>query len=304
MDIRRLSTGLVALLLTGSPAMAQTLEKGAADPPFLLIDARRVALGRTGVSRTADLSVVGLNPASAAEARGVVASRFDSPTDLQGLEAAGGFGSVGLGFRHFSVDDLFESDPTGELAGLEVTWLAASVFGAHRITDRLTVGASATLFQEDLLGELATDWGIAVGAQMGGEAWSAGASLRNLGADLVSETEEGEAELPARYRLGGSYAVRFAEGDVVPRAELDLDGSVREPGEIDAHAGVQVALFEHLALRGGFADREASIGLPERDQRWSAGAGVFGDRWEVAYAQEFGGEIGDSESYITLYYRF
>lgn len=59
MDIRGRPTGLVALLLTAPPAMAQTLEEGAADPPFLLLDARRVALGRTGGAWSAGAGVFG-----------------------------------------------------------------------------------------------------------------------------------------------------------------------------------------------------------------------------------------------------
>lgn len=285
-----LAAALTALAVVPSKAA------GTAGAQFLKIaaSARAVAMGDATAATSDDVTATQGNPAgltrikdlefAASHNQGVIS------TQHQFIAAGASFPAASLAvsavrMSYGSIDRYTQSNVRD--GSFDAGSLAAGVTVAKKISDDISVGATAKMIQESIDGESASTLAGDIGLLWTVSDWDLGAAVQHLGAGLkfVQDT----APLPTTIRV--SAARRFFSD----RFTLALEASKPRDDEPSIHAGAEYWLSPMFALRGGYtatpgnqADMGGLIGL-------TGGVGVNLGRFSLDYGIQPFGDLGVSQ---------
>lgn len=207
---------------------------------------------------------------------------------------SGGFGLSYLDYGRIERVDRFgagDGDPYGARDVL-LTAAAARDLPVESLPGRLRLGAAAKLIRREIERESANGWAFDAGAHYEVGRLRLGGSLQNLGPAMgfLRESEP----LPLAFRMGAAWE---AHERVLLSADAAFPGGIASSLRAGAEALVARVQWTDLLLRAGFS-------LAEGVQKGaSAGVGLAGFSWEVAYTWKAFGALGFGH-WIGLSYRF
>jgi len=309
--------GLIVLLaVSGSPVSLQAGDAGqtAAEVLRLGAGAHRPALGGAGVAAVTGPASLQYNPAGLAfsEHRELEFTYQSLVEDIQhgNLDAtlspgpgdqsvlAGGLRYVQYGDEdRTEVDDDGEVKPNGSFGGMDAV---ASIGLGSRVYENTSIGFTGKLLyleiDDETANAIALDAGMRWNSPNKDFPLSLGLVLANLGTDV--EFDEDGDDLPLTARAGASLGLNKLIGLPV-NLHLDAEHQI-ESGETGILTGLEVAVIERLALRGGYN------GNLDVDSGFTAGLGAkimdgmnldyafvpygdFGTQHRIAFRYHFGG---------------
>ncbi len=283
----RLSSLALALLFVLSPASSKAQDSSngstlrsqsstAETARFLLapIGARTVGLAGAVAASRADVEGVLWNPASAAgidrpTAYFHVANDFGTSSQVLGFMGRWQSVRVGLAYYHFGLGSIDARDESNQdLGSISLDDDALILTGGYGLSAAVDLGVSYKLVRlsSACSGDCASFDGKSVGHafDIGATAdiaaargLSVGAVLRNLGPGIRFNGASTTDPMPTRFRLGAALdATRaFLSGEerfgIVLQA--DLEQTVTEFDDLEAHLGLEASLRGILYVRGGYA---------------------------------------------------
>jgi hypothetical protein len=274
--------GIACLLV----ATAASAEDGSSGLAFLKlgVGARAIAMGDAYTAVKGDVSSVYWNPAGIVDVEnidvGLMHSEWfqDIRYEYAGAVRSYGDQAVGVSIVGLYMDDLERRDgpiatPIGHFGVFDF-----AVTGSYgkRLTDDLSVGASAKWLQEKIDDKTATGFAVDLGSRYelpGFEGLSVGVAVLNLGPQM--KFIEDAFDLPVTYKAGGALAVPISSlnGDVV----FATDVLKPADGDVKLHFGMEYEFADMIAIRFGYR-------TGWDNQNISAGLGIKSGRFRLDYA--------------------
>ena len=296
----------------------------------LPLGARSVGLGRAVAAATGELQALPYNPAAIVglERGEVTFSRFESAelADINANYLAGGavtrWGTLALHAVYVDYGEIPVTEASPDPVGtIDVSdWALGVSFGRRVYHDRLAGAATATWLSSNFDATDASGPAFDAGLVYTPRAAlpvSLGVALRNLGPDLEfgdDSEDSGDGTraaqpLPSRVRVGANLhpgsVLGLPEGYAVEVA-FDIEGDLRDVGNLSQHAGAALTIHDVVAVRGGFLllDNPFTEDGSERNTGGTLGVGVrFGD-FEADLAREISvSELGD-ETHFSVGWLF
>ena len=250
------------------------------------IGARALAMGGAFVAVADDATAMLWNPSGLAQLEDTRLTGMS--TDLYGLGITHQFiGAVttfanlgiGLGWERASIDGQIVDD--GGVIGGAFTWVEQAIVGslATNVLDVAMAGANVKYYlADDGLGEGATGFGFDLGLLVSlGDMFVIGVNAMDLAGSSIAWDGGTTDVISGLYKAG--LAMKLADGRLVLATDVDFDGT--DLG--NTHVGVEFAVIDELALRGGvvltdnFQDYYFTVG---------AGINVAGLYVDAAYILE------------------
>ncbi len=248
--------------------------------------------GAVAASR-ADVEGVLWNPASAAgidrpTAYFHVANDFGTSSQVLGFMGRWQAVSVGVAYYHFGLGSIDARDESNqELGSISLDDDALILTGGYELSAAVDLGVSYKLVRlsSACSGDCASFDGKSIGHafDIGATAdiaavrgLSVGAVLRNLGPGIRFSGATTTDPMPTRFRLGAALDATRAfipeEGRFSIVLQADLEQTVTEFDDLEAHLGLEASLRGILYLRGGYAwtaagRRGAALGIGLRYDR-------------------------------------
>ncbi len=214
---------------------------------------------------------------------------------LTGVFQSGRFG-FGVSALHFGVEDLeLRSRPsTSPVGTFEARSYAFGGTAAMNTAYGFRIGATLRVLNEKIYVDDAYGWSLDLGllrTDLLDGHLDVGATVRHLG-EMEALREEAY-ELPTTVSAGVSY--RFDPVSFV-QPTLMLDGAwVRDLDPL-YHGGLELTLFDHLALRGGYTSGIETRGI-------SGGFGLLWQGWRFDYGYTpYTEELGDAQRFSVAYH--
>jgi hypothetical protein len=283
----RPGAALLILLLVARGADAQSTasnteradaSSAAETATFLLVPvgARAVGMGGAVSASIGDIEGSLWNPASMAGLESGAVYLMGGPDFVGSVLVAGGIVALGefrtgltvLHYGHGTVEARDEANrPIGTLDPNEQAFVLSA---AYPVAKWLDVGAAGKALRIDLCSDVCgsenyDQWGFAfdvgfVASLPSNESLRAGLMLRNLGGG-ISLGDGPSDPLPARVRLGlemdlpsaVSADEAWAGGDLDLLVRLDVQETLSEFDDLDAHFGAELGFKRVLLVRGGYA---------------------------------------------------
>jgi len=278
---------LLLLLLVARGAGAQgtapdtersDVSSAAETATFLLVPvgARAVGMGGAVSASRGDIEGSLWNPASMAGLESGAVYLMGGPDFVGSVLVAGGVVALGdfragltvLHYGHGSIEARDETNrPIGTLDPNEQAFVLS---GAYPVATWLDVGAAGKALRINLCADVCgsanyDQWGFAfdvglVARLPGNESLRAGVLLRNLGGG-ISLGDGPSDPLPARVRLGLEMDLpsaisadgTWAGGDLDLLVRVDVQETLTEFDDLDAHFGAELGFKRVLLVRGGYA---------------------------------------------------
>ena len=250
------------------------------------VGARALAMGGAFVAVADDATAMLWNPSGLAQLEDTRLTGMS--TDLYGLGITHQFiGAVttfanlgiGLGWERASIDGQIVDE--GGVIGGAFTWVEQAIVGslATNVLDVAMAGANVKYYlADDGLGEGATGFGFDLGLLVSlGDMFVIGVNAMDLAGSSISWDGGTTDVISGLYKAG--LAMKLADGRLVLATDVDFDGT--DLG--NTHVGVEFAVIDELALRGGvvltdnFQDYYFTVG---------AGINVAGLYVDAAYILE------------------
>ena len=250
------------------------------------VGARALAMGGAFVAVADDATAMLWNPSGLAQLEDTRLTGMS--TDLYGLGITHQFiGAVttfanlgiGLGWERASIDGQIVDD--GGVIGGAFTWVEQAIVGslATNVLDVAMAGANVKYYlADDGLGEGATGFGFDLGLLVSlGDMFVIGVNAMDLAGSSIAWDGGTTDVISGLYKAG--LAMKLADGRLVLATDVDFDGT--DLG--NTHVGVEFAVIDELALRGGvvltdnFQDYYFTVG---------AGINVAGLYVDAAYILE------------------
>ena len=250
------------------------------------IGARALAMGGAFVAVADDATAMLWNPSGLAQLEDTRLTGMS--TDLYGLGITHQFiGAVttfanlgiGLGWERASIDGQIVDE--GGVIGGAFTWVEQAIVGslATNVLDVAMAGANVKYYlADDGLGEGATGFGFDLGLLVSlGDMFVIGVNAMDLAGSSIAWDGGTTDVISGLYKAG--LAMKLADGRLVLATDVDFDGT--DLG--NTHVGVEFAVIDELALRGGvvltdnFQDYYFTVG---------AGINVAGLYVDAAYILE------------------
>ncbi len=286
-----------------------------AAPELLIpVGARDIAMGGSSIATSTGLEAIFWNPAGLARSEfnaNAMFSHMNHIADI-GVEyvavsaAFEGFGTLGLSFKALSIGDINITtedapDGTGEIFSPSV--INAGLTFSRLLTDRVSVGATATLISQRFDRVSATGFAFSAGVQYSGLAGfrglSVGVAVKNIGPQLTFEgdgllrsaqpldvlrsstpfqVQAASFELPSTIEIGVAYTIDVADQNVVNVATAFQSNNF---GTDQYNFGAEYDYNDQFFLRGGYSLSESTTddSVPLSDKTsflygFTAGAGV------------------------------
>ncbi len=286
-----------------------------AAPELLIpVGARDIALGGANIATTSGIEAIFWNPAGLARAKSNANAMFSHMNYIAdiGVEyvalSAGfeGFGTIGFSLKSISVGDIAittEDQPDGTGGTVSPTIVNLGITYSRLLTDRISVGATATLISERFDKVNATGVSFNAGVQYNGlggvNGLSVGVAVKNIGPQMRFEGDgllrNGQVndvlrpgtfyrvtaaafELPSTIELGLSYAV-----DIGEQNGLNLSGMFQNNNfsSDEYKLGAEYSYDNTFFLRGGYnlseSKKNSSLGVSDKTSfiyGFTAGAGI------------------------------
>jgi len=250
------------------------------------VGARALAMGGAFVAVADDATAMLWNPSGLAQLEDTRLTGMS--TDLYGLGITHQFiGAVttfanlgiGLGWERASIDGQIVDE--GGVIGGAFTWVEQAIVGslATNVLDVAMAGANVKYYlADDGLGEGATGFGFDLGLLVSlGDMFVIGVNAMDLAGSSIAWDGGTTDVISGLYKAG--LAMKLADGRLVLATDVDFDGT--DLG--NTHVGVEFAVIDELALRGGvvltdnFQDYYFTVG---------AGINVAGLYVDAAYILE------------------
>jgi len=250
------------------------------------VGARALAMGGAFVAVADDATAMLWNPSGLAQLEDTRLTGMS--TDLYGLGITHQFiGAVttfanlgiGLGWERASIDGQIVDE--GGVIGGAFTWVEQAIVGslATNVLDVAMAGANVKYYlADDGLGEGATGFGFDLGLLVSlGDMFVIGVNAMDLAGSSIAWDGGTTDVISGLYKAG--LAMKLADGRLVLATDVDFDGT--DLG--NTHVGVEFAVIDELALRGGvvltdnFQDYYFAVG---------AGINVAGLYVDAAYILE------------------
>lgn len=239
-------------------------------------DARQAAMGGAFTATShGDAGAIWGNPSALVDVKNVnmVVSYFYWIADIGYMSAAivkdfGNLGIIGLSVASVDFGDMDETvnteiDGRTEVVVTGETFtagdFAAGLSYARRVTDLLSIGASARWIQENIAEVSMSNVSIDLGTTYytGFKSLRLGMVMRNYGPDvhLAGWSEEYQAEavdirMPFDFRVG--MAMDFFEGEENHFLTLSLEATHPNDGPEKVNMGAEYLLYNILTLRAGY----------------------------------------------------
>ncbi|MBI4535098.1 MAG: PorV/PorQ family protein [Ignavibacteriae bacterium] len=306
---------LVSMASTPSYAGGENRTGTNAAPELLIpVGARDIAMGGASIAISSGLDAIFWNPAGLARAKNAANAMFshmnyiaDIGVDYVAVSGAfEGFGSIGLSIKSLSIGDIkvtTEDAPDGTGQVINPTVVNIGLTYSRLLTDRISVGATATLISNRFDRVSATGFAFNAGVQYSGLAGvsglSVGVAVKNVGPQMKFDGEgllrqgnindvlrpgsfyqvnAASFELPSTIEIGLSYGVDVAENNVVNLASVFQNNNFAAD---EYKVGAEYAYDNTFFVRGGynFSEKTKNSSLPVPDQTtyiygFTAGAGV------------------------------
>jgi opacity protein-like surface antigen len=257
----------------------------AASELLIPVGARDIAMGGSSIATSSGLDAIFWNPAGLARSNRSASAMFsrmnyiaDIGIDYVAL-AAGfeGFGTLGLSIKSVGIGDIAvtdENNPDGTGQIISPTIVNLGMTYSRLLTDRISVGATATLISERFDRVSATGFAFTAGVQYSGLAnvngLSVGVVVKNIGPQMKFDgdgllrqgvvndvlrpgsfykVEAASFELPSTIEIGLAYNYVMTDEN-----SLTLNG-IFQNNNFDADAykvGVEYNFANTLFVRGGY----------------------------------------------------
>lgn len=291
---------VAALALLSVPvSFAQSTKTGINGATFLKIGvgARQIALGSAATTIAGDPNMMFWNPAGIYSEKinlafshneWLLAMNHDAFAATYYLE---GIGTVGVGLIYVGLSNITADRDIAPIPALEPVQadkasgssydfynMAANLTLSRQFTDKLALGASIKLIREKIDDQSASSIAGDFGAiyHTGWHGLTLGASLQNLGGDLVYFDTDFGAPIPLIFSIGASFNIAEQENSRIVGL---LDATKRQDSQQLYFGGLEWSIMDKLQLRGGykfdFAGAEDNFGINTTDEGASFGAGVM-----------------------------
>ena len=331
---RMIAAGVLAIaMLFAATGFAQQGKTGINGATFLKIGvgARQVALGSAVTTLSGDPNQMFWNPAGIAleDSKTSISLNHNEWLLTMNHDALAfahdvkGVGTIGVGIIYVGLSDIvanrdvapipeLESRQADKATGATYSFynMALNLTLSHKFTDKLALGASLKFIREKIddqgANSIAGDFGVVYNT--GWNDLTLGATLMNLGGDMVYYNSDFGAPIPLTFAMGASFTIAKQENSQI-RGLLDL--TKRQDSEQLYFTGMEWNLMKRLALRGGykfnFSGKKDALGIKDTDEGFSMGAGlklpISGTEFVIDYAYtDF--DILDNTHRFTLYVNF
>jgi hypothetical protein len=285
-------------MLLASVSYAGNKKTGINGATFLKIGvgARQVALGSAATTIAGDPNMMFWNPAGIYSEKTnlafshnewLLAMNHDAFAATYNFE---GIGTIGVGIIYIGLGDItadrdvaptpdlepFQSDKASG-STYDFNNLAANLTISRQFTDKLVLGASIKYIREKIDDQSATsiagDFGVIY--KTGWNGLTLGASLQNLGGDIVYFDTDFGAPIPLMFSIGASFNIAEQENSRIVGL---LDATKRQDSQQLYFGGLEWSLMNKLQLRGGykfdFSGQQDDFGIETTDEGASFGAGI------------------------------
>jgi hypothetical protein len=194
---------------------------------------------------------------------------------------------IGLGWENVAVTADNLTDDDGDPIASS-TWSASAIVGslATSILDIGLAGANVKYYMADAFGDTANGIGFDLGLMVNlGDMFAIGVNAMDLGGTTVNWSTGAADSVDSLYKAG--MAMKLVDDMLILAADIDFAGTTMG----DAHVGVEFAVIDELALRGG-----ATLTNNFQDVIFGVGAGisVAGLTVDAAYVLEMEENLGNT----------
>jgi Uncharacterised protein family (UPF0164) len=298
---RKIFASITALaMLMAVTAFAGGRKTGINGASFLKIGvgARQVALGSAATTLSGDPNMMFWNPAGISLDASKTALAFNHNEWLLTLNHDAfaathnfpGIGTIGVGVIYIGMGDItanrdiapipeLEPQQADKASGTVYSFynLAANLSISRRFTDKLALGASIKLIREKIddqsANSIAGDFGVIYNT--GWNDLMLGASLSNLGGDLVYFNSDFGSPIPLIFSIGAS--INLAKQEHSQLVGL-VDATKRQDSQQLYFGGLEWRLAQKLAVRGGykfgFSGSKDDFNVDTTDEGVSFGGGL------------------------------
>jgi hypothetical protein len=305
------------LSMTALAANKNRIGTAGAQELLLPVGARGVAIGGSSMVFSNGVEAIYWNPAGLGRMEHGVEALISHMTYIADVNVtygaigvqAGDFGTLGFALKNVSFGNIpvtSELYPDGTGETYSPTFLNLGVTYSKLLTDRISVGVTATLVTERILSTSATGAAFNVGIQyhnLGVQGLNLGVAVKNFGSNmqfsgsnLVKTATAGDAlrgsqfynveaasfELPSCMEIGLGYTKRFDE-----QTSLQMGGLFRNNNYQDDeyNVGGELNFAQAFFVRGGYtfapqADKDAA-GVNSYIYDYTLGAGVHASLGDV-----------------------
>ncbi len=288
----KMSVTAVALLVLTMTVPAAMFAGGenrvgtnAASELLIPVGARDIAMGGSSIATTSGLDAIFWNPAGLARSQNSANAMFshmnyiaDIGIDYVAISSSfEGFGTLGfslksVGIGQIAVTDENNPDGTGQI--INPTVVNAGLTYSRLLTDRISVGATATLISERFDRVSASGFAFSAGVQYSGLAnvngLSVGVAVKNIGPQMKFDgdgllrqgnvndvlrsgsfykVEAGSFELPSTIELGLAYNYTVAEDNFLTLTGVFQNNNFSAD---EYKAGLEYNYANTFFLRGGY----------------------------------------------------
>ncbi len=257
----------------------------AASELLIPVGARDIAMGGSSIATTSGLDAIFWNPAGLARSQNSANAMFshmnyiaDIGIDYVAVSTSfEGFGTLGfslksVGIGEIAVTDENSPDGTGQI--INPTIVNAGITYSRLLTDRISVGATATLISERFDRVSASGFAFSAGVQYSGLAnvngLSVGVAVKNIGPQMKFDgdgllrqgnindvlrsasfykVEAGSFELPSTIELGLAYNYTVAEDNFLTLTGVFQNNNFAAD---EYKAGLEYNYANTFFLRGGY----------------------------------------------------
>ncbi len=265
--------------------------------------ARNISLGNAGVISADNVTATAYNPALlTSEANPQIAFSHSSwMQDVRSEMLAAQFNlfslPIAVAINNTVINDIeLRNKPGDAIATFNVNFFAASVSSAFKVTDKISLGATAKFLYQGFYSDQATGWAIDFGSVYNNVIPNLNISFaaRNIG--TMNELRNKATTLPSLVSAGTAYLIPLKINDF----EASLYGtSTKYLDESKVHFGIATEvgfrklIFIRLGYQSGFEARSYSLGI---------GFNWRGINFDYAFAP-FDYSLGNSHI-ISLKYSF
>ncbi len=265
------------------------------------IDARSTGMGEAYTALASGAAATywnpaGLNQTSSSE---VIFNHTEWVQGIRGEFAAlalkQGAGVWGFHVYSFNIGDIaVRSTPTPQpLEKTSANYLSLGISYSRLLKENFSLGVTVKYLYEKIFIENANGFAIDLGANYRLPFNDARVALVFQNGGKMNRLLAEETRLPALVRLGVLLPVRFRTPTFTANLALDLLKPLEET--LQTHLGMELLLFRHLALRGGWLN-----GMDSRN--WTLGLGFFRSGIRLDYSlSPFSNDLGNGHRFSVAF---